>query len=140
MVLGAVLLDFKALSRVEGILTPEKFFDARNEAVMNSIQTLKNENEPIDILTVTQTLRKKQQLTTAGGAAYVAQLTTRIASTANLETWALHLTEMYLKREISKRAALMAELALAPENDPFDLYNQFSSELTDLIRQNLKAR
>jgi replicative DNA helicase len=139
MVLGAVLLDFKALSRVEGILTSEKFFDARNEAVMQSIQTLKNENEPIDILTVTQTLRKRQKLTEAGGAQYVASLTNRVASTANLETWALHLTEMYLKRELSKRAALMAELSLAPENDPFELYNQFSSELTDLIRQNLKG-
>lgn len=139
-ILGAILLDFKALNRVDGILTPQKFFDPRNELVMQSVLKLKNENLPIDILTVTQTLRKNKELTSAGGPAYIAELTSRVSSTANLEVWALSLTEMYLKREISKSAARMAELALSPENDPFDLYNQFSTELTDLIRDNLKGQ
>ena len=139
-ILGAILLDFKALNRVDGILTPKKFFDPRNELVMQSVLKLKNENLPIDILTVTQTLRKNKELTSAGGPAYIAELTSRVSSTANLEVWALSLTEMYLKREIAKSAARMAELALSPENDPFDLYNQFSTELTDLIRDNLKGQ
>ena len=139
-ILGAILLDFKALNRVDGILTPQKFFDPRNGLIMESVLKLKNENLPIDILTVTQTLRKNKELTSAGGPAYIAELTSRVSSTANLEVWALSLTEMYLKREIAKSAARMAELALSPENDPFDLYNQFSAELTDLIRDNLKGQ
>jgi replicative DNA helicase len=138
--IGAILLDFKALNRAEGILTPKKFFDPRNELIIEAVLKLKSENLPIDILTVTQTLRKTQQLTGAGGPVYIAELTGRVASTANLEVWALALTEMYLKREIAKIAARMAELALSPENDPFDLYNQFSTELTDLIRDNLKGQ
>jgi replicative DNA helicase len=140
IILGAILLDFNALKRVEGILTSEKFFDPRNGLVMESVLKLKNENQPIDILTVTQTLRKGKQLTSAGGPAYVAELTNRVSSTANLETWALTLTEMYLKRELAKSAARVAELALSPETDPFELYNQFSTELTDLIRNNLKGQ
>jgi replicative DNA helicase len=139
-ILGAILLDFKALNRVDGILTPKKFFDPRNELVIESVLKLKSENLPIDILTVIQTLRKSKQLTGAGGPQYIAELTSRVSSTANLEVWALSLTEMYLKREIAKTAARMAELALSPENDPFDLYNQFSTELTDLIRDNLKGQ
>jgi replicative DNA helicase len=140
IILGAILLDFNALKRVEGILTSEKFFDPRNGLVMESVLKLKNENQPIDILTVTQTLRKGKQLTSAGGPAYVSELTNRVSSTANLETWALTLTEMYLKRELAKSAARVAELALSPETDPFELYNQFSTELTDLIRNNLKGQ
>ena len=140
IILGAILLDFNALKRVEGILTSEKFFDPRNGLVMQSVLKLKNENQPIDILTVTQTLRKGKQLTSAGGPAYVAELTNRVSSTANLETWALTLTEMYLKRELAKSAARVAELALSPETDPFELYNHFSTELTDLIRNNLKGQ
>jgi replicative DNA helicase len=140
IILGAILLDFNALKRVEGVLTSEKFFDPRNGLVMESVLKLKNENQPIDILTVTQTLRKGKQLTSAGGPAYVAELTNRVSSTANLETWALTLTEMYLKRELAKSAARVAELALSPETDPFELYNQFSTELTDLIRNNLKGQ
>jgi len=107
---------------------------------MQSVLQLKNDNQPIDILTVIQTLRKSKQLTNAGGPAYVSELTNRVSSTANLETWALTLTEMYLKRELAKNAARMAEMALAPETDPFELYNQFSAELTDLIRTNLKGQ
>jgi replicative DNA helicase len=140
IILGAILLDFNALKRVEGTLTSEKFFDPRNGLVMESVLKLKNENQPIDILTVIQTLRKGKQLTSAGGPAYVAELTNRVSSTANLETWALALTEMYLKRELAKSAARVAELALSPETDPFELYNQFSAELTDLIRNNLKGQ
>jgi replicative DNA helicase len=139
-IIGAILLDFNALNRVEGILTPKKFFDPRNELVIESVLKLKSENLPIDILTVIQTLRKSKQLTGAGGPQYIAELTSRVSSTANLEVWALSLTELYLKREIAKVAARMTELALSPENDPFDLYNQFSTELTDLIRDNLKGQ
>lgn len=140
IVLGAILLDFKALNRVDGILTPKKFYDPRNEAVMQSVLKLKNENQPIDILTVTQQLRKDNQLNAAGGPIYISELTSRVASTANLETWALALTEMYLKREIGKISLKLAQSAYSPENDPFDLYNQFSAELTDLIRDNIKGQ
>ena len=140
IVLGAILLDFKALNRVDGILTPKKFYDPRNEAVMQSVLKLKNENQPIDILTVTQQLRKDNQLNAAGGPIYVSELTSRVASTANLETWALALTEMYLKREMGKISLKLAQSAYSPENDPFDLYNQFSTELTDLIRDNIKGQ
>lgn len=140
VVLGAVLLDFKALSRVDGILLPKKFFDPRNEAIMEAVISLKNQNLPIDILTVTQTLRKTKQLTSAGGAQYVADLTTRVASTANLETWAHALTEMHLKREMGKISMKLTGLAYSVDGDPFEIYNQFSSELTELIRENLKGQ
>jgi replicative DNA helicase len=140
VILGAVLLDFKALNRVEGIVTPKKFFDPRNELVMEAILKLKSENLPIDILTVVQTLRKSKQITNVGGAVYIAELTNRVSSTANLEVWALQLTEMYLKRELAKSASRIAELALSAETDPFEIYNEFSAELTDLIRDNLKGQ
>ena len=139
-VLGAVLLDFKALNRVDGILLPKKFFDPRNEAIMEAVISLKNQNLPIDILTVTQTLRKSKQLTSAGGAQYVADLTTRVASTANLETWAHALTEMHLKREMGKISMKLTGLAYSVDGDPFDIYNQFSAELTELIRDNLRGQ
>ena len=139
-VLGAVLLDFKALNRVDGILVPKKFFDPRNEAIMEAVISLKNQNLPIDILTVTQTLRKSKQLTSAGGAQYVADLTTRVASTANLETWAHALTEMHLKREMGKISMKLTGLAYSVDGDPFDIYNQFSAELTELIRDNLRGQ
>ena len=46
--LGAILLDFNALKRVEGILTPEKFFDPRNGLIFDAIQKLKiNQNRNI---------------------------------------------------------------------------------------------
>ena len=140
VVLGAVLLDFRALSRVDGILLPKKFFDPRNEAIMEAVISLKNQNLPIDILTVTQTLRKSKQLTSAGGAQYIADLTTRVASTANLETWAHALTEMHLKREMGKISLKLTGLAYSVDGDPFEIYNQFSSELTELIRENLKGQ
>jgi replicative DNA helicase len=74
-ILGAILIEKEALVTVSGILKPESFYHEKHQKVYGSILDLFAKSEPIDILTVTQDLRKKGQLEFVGGAFYVTELT-----------------------------------------------------------------
>ena len=79
-VLGAMLLEREALSNVIDILSPEAFYKEQNGRVFSAMMSLFNRSEPVDILTVTQELKRIGELELVGGAYYVSALTNRIAS------------------------------------------------------------
>ena len=97
-VLGALLLDKDALTNVIEIIQPKSFYKEAHERIFAAIQRLFNRAEPIDILTVTQELRKSGELEIVGGAYYISQLTNRVASAANAEYHANHLPKIYPAR------------------------------------------
>src|SRR5687767_1219010 len=83
-VLGAMLLEREALSTVIDILSPEAFYKEQNGRVFGAMISLFNRSEPVDILTVTQELKRTGELEVVGGSYYVSALTNRIASSANI--------------------------------------------------------
>ena len=85
-VLGALMLDKDALTSVIEILQPKSFYKEAHERIFAAIRHLFDRAEPIDILTVTQELRKSGELEIVGGAYYISQLTNRVASAANAES------------------------------------------------------
>src|SRR6188474_295649 len=76
-VLGAMLLEREALSTVIDILSPEAFYKEQNGRVFQAMIALFNRSEPVDILTVTQELKRTGELEIVGGAYYVSALTNR---------------------------------------------------------------
>ena len=74
-VLGALLLDKDAVIAVAEILKPEDFYDERHKSIYESIISLFEERVPVDVLTVTERLKKKKVLKNVGGATYLTQLT-----------------------------------------------------------------
>src|SRR6187455_1055385 len=84
-VLGALMLDKDAVANVIDVLHPECFYKEAHQKIYNAIHTLFHQTQPVDILTVTQQLRKSGELEIAGGAYYITQLTNRVASAANIE-------------------------------------------------------
>src|ERR1035438_10267398 len=84
-VLGALMLEKDALTNTIDILQPKSFYKESHERIFNAIKELFSRSEPVDILTVTQELKKTGELDIAGGAFYISQLTNRVASAANVE-------------------------------------------------------
>src|ERR1035437_3199945 len=99
-VLGALILDKDALTNVVAMLTPEAFYKDAHKHIFTAIQSLFSKSEPVDILTVTQELKKTGELEIAGGAYYITQLTNRVASAANVEMHGRIVLEKYLQREL----------------------------------------
>ena len=84
-VLGALMIDKDAYAIVCETLRPESFYEPRNQMVYSAIMQLSMAEKPVDILTVTEQLAKMGQLDEVGGPGYVTELSSRVASSANIE-------------------------------------------------------
>lgn len=100
-VLGALMIDKDAYAIICDILHPESFYEPRNQLVYAAIQDLgdSDNKKPIDILTVTEQLAKNGTLSDIGGPGYVTELTSRVASSANIEYHALIVAQKWATRQ-----------------------------------------
>ena len=84
-VLGALMIDKNAFDSISNMLRPDSFYDPRNQKVFLAILELLQKNYPIDVLSVTEQLAHDGNLEEVGGPSYVAELSSRVASSANIE-------------------------------------------------------
>ena len=84
-VLGALMLEKDAVDTVADLLKPDSFYDPKHQSIYKAILELFNkpEAEALDILTVSNQLRKNGELEAAGGSAYITSLTSAVNSAAN---------------------------------------------------------
>lgn len=99
-ILGALLVDSQAIIEISDILSPEMFYNDQNRCVFEAIQTMFNAGKQIDILTVTEKLREIGKLDECGGAYYVTQLTSYVASAAHIVDHALIIRQKFIRREL----------------------------------------
>jgi len=83
--LGALMLEKEPLANVIELLKPETFYKDSNQKIFGAIQALFTASQPVDLLTVNNHLKSTGDLEKAGGTSYLAQLTSRVSSTSNVE-------------------------------------------------------
>ncbi len=137
-VLGALMVDSDAIGRLGGILKPESFYDKRNQLLFDAIQQMDLNDRPIDILTVTEYLRSKGTLEEVGGPVYIAQLTSRIVSSVNIEYHANIIAQKKLARDLIKFTSKTQVQAFDETQDVEELMQQAESELFEISRHNMK--
>ena len=84
-VLGAILLDWDAMSDIITRLRPDRFYSLQNQLIYEGLLSLFKQNVRGDTLTVINELTKLNKLEQAGGAAYIATLTGLVPSSANID-------------------------------------------------------
>ena len=89
-----------AYSAVGDILKPESFYKESHQRIYSAVIDLFTKEEAIDLLTVSEQLKKKGHLEEVGGAVYISQLTTKVASAAHIEYHARIIAQKYLQREL----------------------------------------
>lgn len=99
VVLGALMLEQDAFYNISNILTPEMFYKTSHQKIYSAIYDLADDYKTIDILTVSEHLRSKNELDLVGGSFYVSELSRKISSAANIEQHALIINQKYLARE-----------------------------------------
>ncbi len=134
IVLGAIMLEKNALIDIADFLRPEAFYIDANKKIYTAIQNLSIQSKPIDIMTVTAELRSKGELEMVGGAFYVTDLTSRVASSANIEYHARLIQQAFIKREIIRTSAELIEGAYSDEHDVFDLLSKSEFEKDNLLQ------
>lgn len=137
-VLGALMLDKDALSASIDILKPEAFYKEAHQRIFYAICELFKKAQPVDILTVTQELKKLGELEIAGGAYYVTQLTNRVASAANVQVHARIVLEKYLQRELIRITTGTLHRSYEDTSDVFELLNQAEKDLFSISNLHIK--
>ncbi|HMT72013.1 MAG TPA: DnaB-like helicase N-terminal domain-containing protein [Saprospiraceae bacterium] len=99
-VIGSILIECDAYSEIANILKPESFYVEAHKTIYESIVALANNSEPIDLLTVTEHLRKRGKLEECGGAYYISELTNKVGSSANIEYHARIVSQKWMAREL----------------------------------------
>ena len=93
VVLGALMIDKDAFSVVSEMLRPESFYEPKHQYIYHAIQSLNMEENPVDIMTVIEQLKKEGNLEKAGGAPFVVEISAHVASSANIELSLIHISE-----------------------------------------------
>ena len=131
VILGSIILE-STTDYVKAVLPkiqPYHFFDKRHQRVCKAIKSLLEDDSPIDMLTVTDQLSKNRDIEAAGGQGFVIKLTSRVASSVNIEYWFRIIYQKFLQREIIRIGLLKVNLALQDITDVFDLLDNFILEL-----------
>ncbi len=137
-VLGALMLEKDALTAVIDILQPKSFYREAHGRVFSAIQTLFQRSEPIDILTVTQELKRTGELEIIGGAYYISQLTNRVASSANVEFHARIIAQKFIQRELIRISSDTIREAYEDTADVFDLLDHAERNLFSVVEGNIR--
>ncbi|MEQ9404940.1 MAG: replicative DNA helicase [Cyclobacteriaceae bacterium] len=137
-VLGALMLERDALSNVIDILHPESFYKDAHQEIYQAIVDLFNDSQPIDIKTVTHQLRKVAKLEIIGGAHYVAELTAKVNSAANIEYHARIIAEQSIKRELIRISSEIQRDAYEDTIDVFKLLDRAEQSLFDVSESHIR--
>jgi replicative DNA helicase len=137
-VLGALMLDKNALTAVIDILKVDSFYKESHQRIFDAIQRLFAKSEPIDILTVTNELKKSGELDLVGGPYFIAQLTGRVASAANIEFHARIISQKYIQRELIRISSDIIKDAYEDTTDVFDLLDHAEQNLFSVSEGNIR--
>ena len=99
-VLGGILIENDAINKVMEILTPEDFYRDAHRRIYNALINLSTRDEPADLITLTNELRKIDQLDAAGGASYITSLIDSVPTAANIEYYAKIVKEKSILRQL----------------------------------------
>ena len=137
-VLGAILIEKDAISYVSDILKPESFYVDAHSTIFRSIQSLFGKSQPIDLLTVTEDLRKSAKLEEVGGAYYLSELTNKVASSANVEYHARIIIQKFIQRELIRISNDIIRDSYEDTTDVFDLLDAAERKIYEITDKNLR--
>jgi replicative DNA helicase len=119
------------------VLKPAVFYKENHQIIFSAIQRLFAQNEPVDILTVTEELRKCGELDIAGGPYFITMLTNRIASAANIEFHSRIILQKFIQRELIRVSSEIIKDAYEDTTDVFDLLDKAETGLFSISESSI---
>ncbi len=135
-VLGAMLLESGCIDTVLAILKPESFYKLENQIIYRAIKELKDINRPVDLLTVTNQLKKSGKIEEVGGPVYVTGLTSTVASSAHVDVHAMIVQDKFIQRELIRISSEILTMAYDESEDPLDIISNFNLNISNLLADN----
>jgi len=138
-VLGAMMLESEKINEVIDILSEAHFYAPENKVVFRAISALYQEGKTaVDLLTVNNHLRSTNELELIGGSYYLAMLTNKVSSAANIAFHARILTQKMIQRELIRVSGEIAHDAFDDSEDSFILLDESERKLYEIKNNGLK--
>ena len=110
-VLGAILIDKDAIVNVAEVLRPEYFYDEQNRYMFEAMVSLYEKRQPIDVVTLTDQLKRLKKLSAVGGASAVVEISNAVSTAANAVNYAKIIKGLAIKRAVISLSGELSELA-----------------------------
>jgi replicative DNA helicase len=137
-VIGAMLLEREAIAKVIEILDEDAFHADYHSRIFQAMITMFDRSEPVDIVTLSEELRRRGDLEKIGGEAYLVELTSKVTSAANVEFHARIILEKSLLRSLISAGSAIASRAYNPAEDAFDLLDEAEQTVFRISEKRLK--
>lgn len=136
--LGAVLIDEETLADISEHVTVKDFYEKRHSTIFGAMMNLYEKHKPVDLLTLTDELKRKKELDIIGGSAYLTDLTNYVPTSAHAEAYAQLVAQKAVRRRLIKASSDISELGYNEETTTEELLEKAESELFSVSDQSLK--
>lgn len=136
--LGAILIDEEVLSDVTDKIRADDFYEKRHSIVFGGMMRLFERHRPIDLLTLSDELEKKDELEMVGGSSYLSELTNYVPTAANASSYAELVAQRAVRRRLIKASSDIAELAYQDDSNTQEILERAEAELFSVSDMSLK--
>ncbi len=137
-VLGAIMLEKSAFDTVIEILKAECFYVDAHQRIYKAFESLAQKSMPIDMLTVVEELKFKEELDVIGGPYFITKLTNSVVSAANIETHSRIILQKFIQRELIRISGEIIGDAYEDSTDVFDLLDDSETKMFNITNNYLK--
>lgn len=134
-VLGSILIDGDALARVIEILKPEDFYEPAHRLIYDAVLELFDRGKAVDLITLSEALRKKGKLEEIGGIEYLTELIHSVPTAVNADYYAQIVREKAILRGLIRAGTEIARLGYEEDRSPEELVDEAERLLFEIMRR-----
>lgn len=138
-VLGSLLIDNDCIGKAVEILGANHFYRTAHRKIFSAATTLYEKNEPVDLITLSEELKRKKILDEVGGSYYLTELAESVPSSANVEHHLRIVLEKYLLRKLIEESAGIARDCYEGEDDVFQILDRSEQRIFGLSEKRLRG-
>ena len=131
-VIGSMILNKQAISKAILILEYEHFYSEINQKLFIAIVELYVQGINVDFLSLSDKLKKNKTLDFVGGVVFITEVTDKVPTSANVETYAKIVYEEYLKRKLIEITRIANKKLYDVDSDPFKKLEELESDILEI--------
>ena len=138
-VLGAMLIDKEAIAKATEVLSADDFYREAHRVIFSAMLELYNKNEAVDMVTVTEILKRDNKLEDIGGIAYITSLANVVLTAANVKYHAEIVAEKSVLRQLVRVSTEIAAMGYEANDDVGTLLDTAESRILEISNRKKKA-
>lgn len=136
--LGSLLIDGDALTKIGDLVQADDFFDKKNSAIFGAMWALHDKRNPIDLLTLSEQLKSSKRLDSIGGASYLTELTNYVPTAAHVEQYASIVAEKAIRRRLISASQDIASVGFDETKNLQELIEEAETRLFEVSQRHVK--